>query len=262
MCYTADGHEVRGAKIKNCLTKAHQQELRDKVEGEKWQGKLTKSRWEDDSLKVEECFAWLHHWKTTPTHTIVGAHELYQQLLPTRIFYSRKTGTNTTGDERCRLCGKGPESVQHILAGCSALAQTKYLERHNSALKILFFEVLRSLDLIDTEELWHSRINPKPMYENERATAYWDAPLHADSNLVTANRIDATIVDKGKRKVSLIELPVDREPGSHEAEVKATKYAPLRAELKERYPGYHVTQYNIIIDVLGGYSREVKQSRS
>ena len=74
--YTTDGHEVRGAKIKNCLTKAHQQELRDKVEGEKWQGKLTKRRWEDDSLKVEECFAWLHHWKTAPTHTIVGAHEL------------------------------------------------------------------------------------------------------------------------------------------------------------------------------------------
>ena len=43
------------------------------------------------------------------------------------------------------------------------------------------------------------------------------------------------------------------------AEEKTTKYAPLRAELKERYPGYQVTQYNIIIDVLGGYSREVKQ---
>ena len=95
VCYTTDGHEVRGAKIKNCLSKAHQQELRDKVEGEKWQGKLTKSRWEDDSLKAEECFACLHHWKTAPTHTIVGAHELYQQLLPTRIFYSRNTGTTT-----------------------------------------------------------------------------------------------------------------------------------------------------------------------
>ena len=142
VCYTTDGHEVRGAKIKNCLSKAHQQELRDKVEGEKWQGKLTKSRWEDDSLKAEECFACLHHWKTAPTHTIVGAHELYQQLLPTRIFYSRNTETTTTGDERCRLCGKGPESVQHILAGCSALAQTKYLERHNNVLEILFFEVL------------------------------------------------------------------------------------------------------------------------
>ena len=210
---------------------------------------------------MEECFAWLHHWKTAPTHTIVGAYELYQQLLPTRIFYSRKTGTNTTGDERCRLCGKGPENVQPILAGCSALAQTKYLERHNNALKILFFEVLRSLDLIDTEEPWYSRIKPKPMYENERATAYWDVPLYTESNLVTANRIDATIVDKGKRDVSLIEMSCPWiENWDVKAEEKATKYAPLRAELKERYPGYQVTQYIIIIDVLGGHSREVKQA--
>ena len=111
-----------------------------------------------------------------PLENCTHTHELYQQLLPTRIFYSRKTGTTTTGDERYRLCGKGQENVQQILAGCSALAQTKYLKRHNNALKILFFEVLRSLDLIDTEEPW-SRINPKPMYENERATAYWDVPL-------------------------------------------------------------------------------------
>ena len=32
VCYTADGNEVRGANIKNCLTKAHQQEFKP-VEG-------------------------------------------------------------------------------------------------------------------------------------------------------------------------------------------------------------------------------------
>ena len=114
---------------------------------------------------------------------------------------------------------------------------------------------------MDTEEPWYSRINPKPMYGNERATAYWDVPLYAESNLGTASRIDATIVDKGKREVSLIEMSCPLiENREVKAEEKATKYAPLRAELKERYPGYQVTQYNIIIDVLGGYSREVKQA--
>ena len=152
-------------------------------------------------------------------------------------------------------------SVQHILVGCSALAQTNYLERHNNALKILFFEVLRSLDLIDTKEPWYSRINPKPMYEDERATSYWDVLLYAESNLVTANRIDATIVDKGKREVSVIEMSCPWiENREVKAEEKATKYAPLRAELKGRYPGYQVTQYNNIIDILGGYSSEVKQA--
>ena len=35
------------------------------------------------------------------------------------------------------------------------------------------------------------------------------------------------------------------------------KYAPLRWELKQQYPGYEIKQVNIIIDVLGGYSKEV-----
>ena len=36
------------------------------------------------------------------------------------------------------------------------------------------------------------------------------------------------------------------------------KYAPLRWELKQQYPGYEIKQVNIIIDVLGAwYSTEV-----
>ena len=38
------------------------------------------------------------------------------------------------------MCGKGQESVAHVLAGCSAIAETNYLERHSSVLRILFFE--------------------------------------------------------------------------------------------------------------------------
>ena len=44
------------------------------------------------------------------------------------------------------------------------------------------------------------------------------------------------------------------------AEEKTRKYGPLRLELKKQYPGYKTTQYNIIIDVLGGYSEEVRDS--
>ena len=66
------------------------------------------------------------------------------------------------------------------------------------------------------------------MSENERATAYWDVPLHAESNLVTANRIDATIVDKGKREVSLTEMCCPWiENREVKAEEKTKKYAPL-----------------------------------
>ena len=60
--------------------------------------------------------------------TIAGVQELYQQLLPTKVYYNRKTKSQVT-DEKCRLCGDSLENVQHILSDCSALAQTKYLQR-------------------------------------------------------------------------------------------------------------------------------------
>ena len=94
------------------------------------------------------------------------------------------------------------ENVQHIQSGCSALAQTKYLQRYNNAFKILFFEVLRSLDLITKVEPWFSQVTPKPLYENGHATAFWDVPLFADTTQVKANKIDATVIDKTSKQVS------------------------------------------------------------
>ena len=96
------------------------------------------------------CFAWLKNWDTAPTHTIAGMLELYEQLTPTKVYYARKTQTNRPNDTLCRLCGKTAESIPHVLASCSALAQNKYLARHNAALNVLFWEMLRELQLSDT----------------------------------------------------------------------------------------------------------------
>ena len=163
-------------------------------------------------------------------HTIAGVQELYQQLLPTKVYYNRKTKSQVT-DEKCRLCGDSLENVQHILSGCSALAQTKYLQRHNNAFKILFFEVLRSLDLITKVEPWFSQVTPKPLYENEHATAFWDVPLFADTTQVKANKIDATVIDKTSKQVRVIEISCrwleNRESKDFET---TTKYSKLRLE--------------------------------
>ena len=44
------------------------------------------------------------------------------------------------------------------------------------------------------------------------------------------------------------------------SEEKTMKYGPLRWELKQQYRGYEVIQHNIIMDVLGGWSRETETS--
>ena len=91
------------------------------------------------------------------------------------------------------------------------------------------------------------------MYENEHATAFWDVPLFADTTQVKANRIDATVIDKTSKQVRVTEMSCpwleNREANDFE---KTTKYSKLRLEL--------TNQYNIIMDVLGGCSKEVEKN--
>ena len=135
-----------------------------KVEG--WQGSLVSERWEDQEVG-EECFSWMSEWKTAPTHTIAGLQGLYQQLLPTKVYHPKKTGTHKSQDVKCRMCGKAAETQVHVLAGCGALTQSKYMTRHNPALKVIFYELLKDLDLVTSIPPSYSQNRPKPLYEND-----------------------------------------------------------------------------------------------
>ena len=159
------------------------------------------------------------------------------------------------------MCGKAPECIAHVLAGCPSLAQTKYMERHNAALKVLFFEILRDLDLNETVSPCFSSIEPKPLYESTQAQAFWDIPVYAEHTTVWANRVDARIIDHKEKKVLLVEMscPWIYNREKKEAE-KMEKYGPLRFELIKRYPNYKIVQLNVIMDVLGGcnWSKELE----
>ena len=75
----------------------------------KLQGRLMTERWEDKEIG-DECFSWINEWKRAPTHTISGMQELYQQMLPTKVYHREKTGLQTDSDVMCRLCRKQPET--------------------------------------------------------------------------------------------------------------------------------------------------------
>ena len=69
------------------------------------------------------------------------------------------------------------------------------------------------------------------------------------------------VIDKTSKQVRGIEMSCpwleNRESKDFE---KTTKYSQLRLELTNRYPECKVNQYNIIIDVLGGCSKEVEEN--
>ncbi|XP_022810379.1 uncharacterized protein LOC111347394 [Stylophora pistillata] len=257
---TEEGELVDKKKIGVFAKKALYTKRRQGIEEQRWQGKLVANRWQDDQLD-RSYFSLLCEWRTAPTYTIAALEEFYQQLLPTKVYSTRKAKTNGDSDVKCRLCGKGQESVAHVLAGCSALAQTAYFTRHNVSFKILFFELLRDHGLVNTIPPWYSPTQPKPIHEGEKVMAYWDVPVFADQTEVRANRIDGRIVDKARKTVTLLKMScpwVDNQ--DHKDEEKIMRYAPLRLELKRQYPGFKIIQYNIIIDVLEGFSKDLKKS--
>ena len=212
MCVTTEGKVVTAAKAGSLLKKSQEMQFLEIAKDKKWQGKLFRIRWEDESLSITSCFAWLKGWAICPTYTIVSMYELYEQLLPTKLQTKEKTQTSTDSEVLCRLCGKVAESVAHVLVGCSSLAQSKYLYRHNAALKILFFELLREHGLIEEVPPWSSPLMPKPAYQNTTTEAFWDIPIYAEHNEVRSNWIDTRLVSHERKevcKLEMIELPMD-----------------------------------------------------
>ena len=97
-----DAKEIPSQHISSSIKGRNQQRLKDTMEAEKWQGKLLTERWKDDNIS-DKCFEWLKNWNSCPSHVIAEMHEPYEQLLPTKVYYSRKIGSTTNDDLRCRM---------------------------------------------------------------------------------------------------------------------------------------------------------------
>ena len=97
-------------------------------------------------------------------------------------------------------------------------------------------------------------MQPKPVYENDKAEAYWEVPVYAESTVVKSNRLDVRKVDKEKKEVLLMEMTCLGMWIGNRGKKETEKTTRTRGT----YPGYVVKQIDIIVDVLTGYSPEVR----
>ena len=114
---------------------------------------------------------------------------------------------------------------------------------------------------MDRKPPWYSPVVPKPLYENDEYQAYWDTPVYAENTEVCANRVDTRIINCKDKKIIKLEVGCPRiENRDQKDSEKTFKYGPLRWELKQQFKGYKVQQFNIIIDVVGGGSKELQET--
>lgn len=152
--------------------------------------------------------------------------------------------------DKCRLCKKTTESIQHICNGCSELAQTEYLQRHNNVAKIIHQALARESDLIK-ENMPYYKYLPEQVLSNERAKILWDTAIVTDRP-VEANKPDIVVFDKTTRRAIIIDVavPLDHNLLSTIAE-KKRKYQPLAIELKDLYQLQEVDIVPVVISSNG-----------
>ena len=99
---TTDSNEdISSEKVGKVMQNSMNAKRIDTIKDQKWQGKLIQTRWIDTDLV--DCFSCLYRWQLAPTNTIAGLFELYQQLVPTKLYNQNKTRTDTTSDAMCRM---------------------------------------------------------------------------------------------------------------------------------------------------------------
>ena len=59
VCVTTEGKVVTAPRAGNLLTQSQEKQFLEIAKDKKWQGKLFRIRWQDESLSITSCFAWL-----------------------------------------------------------------------------------------------------------------------------------------------------------------------------------------------------------
>ena len=94
----------------------------------------------------QECHVWLSQ-NLNPGKT-AAIMTMLEQMVETR---SWKEARGLTDDGSCRICTQHSETVEHLVAGCTKLAKSEYLTRHNQALMIL--AVAKQQELVGQEAI-------------------------------------------------------------------------------------------------------------
>lgn len=149
-------------------------------------------------------------------------------------------------EDRCRKCNSVGETIEHVVAGCSVLAGSAYLDRHNEVAKIVHQQLALKHNLVDRFVPYY-KYQPDPVLENSCIKLYWDREIITDV-LIRANRPDIVVFDKRMKRVTLIDIAV---PLDHNVQStfsgKITKYHDLAEELKQMW---HLEDVRIVPVVL------------
>lgn len=159
----------------------------------------------------------------------------------------------------CRMCRKTNETVQHIVSGCTILAGTRYLARHDIVGKHIHWLILKKYG-IPTESKWYQHV-PQTVTESTDGSVviFWNKPIHTDRK-VAHNKPDIVVIERKEKKWYIIDfaVPMDHRVRVKE-DIKVDTYLDLAAEVRRQY---HVKTeiVPVVIGALGTVPNRLEES--
>ena len=156
----------------------------------------------------------------------------------------------------CRMCGEHPETVMHLVSGCSKMAQTDYRRRHDKMGLRVYWEVC-GLYGLKRSERWHLEV-PDGVRKSDDGLVeiWWDQTVSTPTKF-PSNRPDMMIVDRRSKKWFMVDFAVPFDSNVVKTEKKKTdKYKDLAAEVA-RMNAAKVEVVPIVVGALGIVSKDL-----
>ena len=181
-------------------------------------------------VDMKEIYRWLKA-ANLPAATeglVVAAqdHALWTRYYERKILHHDVSPT-------CRMRSVGLETVDNIVAGCSALALMDYTDRHNQVASIIHWDVCRHFG-VPVESRWYRHL-PDRLVETDDITMMRDTTIPTDKK-IKANRPDICLTNKKTNTCLLIDIsfPTDGNIGKKHAET-LVKYSDLQVEISRMW---------------------------
>ena len=155
-------------QFKSRICSAQRQEFVDRLCGKPLHGKFF-IYMRSDTIDASLSFRWLKHSLHSESESSIFA--VQDQVLCTRVYQS-KIMKLPVPSLLCRICFEHEETIQHVLAGCSVLAKTSYIQHHNMVARVVHWHLCKSFSIPLYANSWFSH-QPLPVVENDDVKILW-----------------------------------------------------------------------------------------
>lgn len=235
-------------QLKNDVKKRHVESMITSLQHKPLHGQHFRKLVENH-IDLEKSNSWLKS-STLKRATESAICAIQEQAITTN--YIKKHIHHSSDDDLCRVCRSAKETIHHITSGCTALAPTKYLKRHNDLAKYIHILLLQKYELDTTNHLWYN-YTPQQVIENDQTKILWDFPIQTDHQL-QHNKPDILILNKTQRKATILDIAVPNDSNIATKRLeKLRKYTDLAVEIKTLWNLNKVDVVPFIIGATGVY---------